>query len=580
MDSITRRSVANESIFLGLLAVPIGIVSAYGALLLVLSITYIQLLFFGVGLDESAANAVKVPHWRFFLVLTIGGLGVGLITWKLMPDGRQYGPADVIESAHMHGGRLPIRTGLASALASILSIGCGASVGRYGPAVHLGASLGSWLAQLLELGRSARLALLGSGAAAAIAASFNAPLAGVLFVGEVVLGGRALRSFIPIIVASVVGTSIARFHLGEFSIFSISDVSLKSFMEYPLFVVLGFLGGLLAVVFIRVTAWVRCWIDGFGIAVWLRPMLGGVLLGILALGLPQVLGLGDQIIREVLITPFPIVLLLLLIGAKLLATAVSIGFGFSGGVFGPALFIGSMLGSMVGVSLGIFVPDATSSASIYAVAGMAAVLGTVIGAPVTTILIAFELTGSYAITTAVMISVVSAAIAARLTFHYSYFRYQLSMRNVDLYEGREVQFLRAACVTDAISDCYVMVGPETSVADAELLHLNDPATDMVVVNAEGRLVGTLTLFELVTAKRNGLDNSAVAEIVNKPLSLITVDMNMYEVMLTLHNFVGASVPVVTDLKTLRFLGVVTENVVIKAHDTALAEARFEDLGAR
>ena len=579
MFSTLRAGATKEFLLSTLLAVPVGIVAAYGALAFIFLISLVQLLFFGFGHEGLPETVPLLPDWRIVLAPTVGGLVVGLITWKLIQGQRSYGPTDVMQAVHEADGKLSLRVGVGSAVASTISIGAGASVGRYGPAVHLGATLGSWIAQKLRLSRAQRLALLGSGVAAAIAASFNAPLAGVLFASEVMLGGRALRSFVPITIASVVGTAVARAHLGEFSIFAIADSRIEHVYEYPLFALTGVLGGLLAVLFMRTTLWMSDFANSIAAPIWAKPMFAGAVLGVIALQFPHVLGLGFQVIRDTLGGLLPLGLLCVLVAAKLLATALSLGFGFSGGVFGPALFLGATLGGALGNVVVMLFPGMVSSASVYAVAAMGAVISCVIGAPVTTILIAFELTGSYSLTTAVMLAVVCAGITTRLVFPFSYFRYQLRSRGVDPDEGREVQILRAAPISEALSEHYVAIGPQCTIAQAEDRHLADREADLMVVDEEGRLLGVVTLFQLVEARRAGLSDSPVAQLLEMPQLLITGSMNLYDTMQALSNFIGISVPVVDNRDDMRLLGVVHENTVINAYNLAVEEARFEERGS-
>ena len=579
-DSALARGSPVDSLLLAVLALLVGALAAYGALGFIVIIGWVQDIFYGFSHDNVYSTLSYLPWWRIVFAPALGGLLVGLIVWRCIPDKRNYGPADVMQAIHQNEGRMPLRTGLVSALASAVSIGVGASVGRYGPAVHLGATMSSWIGVRLRLDRGQRLALLGCGVASAIAASFNAPLGGVLFASEVMLGGRALRAFIPITLASVVGTAITRVHMGEVSLFTLPDYAIGYLYEYPLFAVTGVLGGLLAIAFMKSTVASIDWVSGSKIPVWLRPMIGGFLLGLMALKVPHVIGIGDEAIDDTLGQLFPLGLLLVLLGAKLLATSLSFEFGFSGGVFGPALFLGAMLGSAFGGMLVGIAPDSFSAPSIYAVAGMGAVISCVIGAPIATILIAFELTSSYSLTTAVMLSVVFAGITTRGLFPYSFFKLQLRQREVDVDSGRETQILRGRYVGEMVSALYTSISPNALIKEAQALHVKSRDTELFVVDDAGVLLGHVSMFAVVDAVRDGNAEESVSTVIETPGLVLLADMDLLEAMQSLRNFVGVSVPVVESKETMKLSGVLTENIIINAYHVAVEEVRDEERGIR
>ena len=309
-------------------------------------------------------------------------------------------------------------------------------------------------------------------------------------------------------------------------------------------------------------------------------MIGGLVLGVMALEVPHVLGLGEETIHDALALLFPMSLLLVLLVAKLVATSLSFGFGFSGGVFGPALFLGAMMGGAFGGMLLGIAPDTISSPSIYAVAGMGAVISCVIGAPIATILIAFELTSSYSLTTAVMLSVVFAGITARRLYPLSYFRLQLAERDVDVEVGRETQILRGHRVKELISRMYVSVTPTTLIEEAEELQLKNREVELLVVDDTGVLTGSLSMFRVLEALRAGHGAAHVSTIVDTPGLVLYEDMDLLEAMQSLRNFVGVSVPVVENRVSMRLRGIVTENTVINAYHVAVEEVREEERGMR
>ena len=255
--ALAKRPRMRVAVVTALLSVGVGLSAAYAALAFLMLIGFVSEFAFGVSSEQVGLS--PVPSWQLVLVPTLGGLLVGLLIQRILHTPRAQGPADVICEARGYADRLTPRAGLGSAVASILSIGVGASVGRYGPAVHLGACFGSAVARLLKLDDTRRRMLLASGAAAAIAASFNAPLAGVLFAHEVILGSFALRAVTPIVIASVVGTAVTRVHGGDVSLFDLPNQQIAHAFEYPLFALLGILGGYGAVAFMRVLSRAQSW---------------------------------------------------------------------------------------------------------------------------------------------------------------------------------------------------------------------------------------------------------------------------------------------------------------------------------
>jgi CIC family chloride channel protein len=366
----------------------------------------------------------------------LGGLVVGLLVRYLQAGARPHGVADVMEAAVLCGGRIPLKEVIVAGFGAIISIGSGASVGREGPAVYIGASFASWLGQRLKLSRSLALTLLGCGLAAAVSVSFNAPIAGAFFALEVVIGHYALSAFVPVVIASVAGTIVARIHLGDYPAFILGDFQLTSFLELPAFALLGVVCAIVSVIFMRSIVFTQSvWKRTF-VPTWLCPAIGGAAVGRLALVLPEILGVGYEATDQALHGALPLWLLLALIGGKIAATSFSLGLGFVGGIFSPSLFIGAMTGGAFGLIAASVMPELSSSPGVYTIAGMGAVAGAVLGAPISTILIVFELTGSYEITIVVMVATALAVVVTGQMGARSFFHLQLLGRGLDLVESR------------------------------------------------------------------------------------------------------------------------------------------------
>ncbi len=440
-----------------LLALLIGVVTAFAILAFRKLIGYVQLLWLGNANENVVATlaALRDP-WVVVSAPTIGGLVVGLIIWKLVQERRAHGIADVIEVSALYNSEISLRTGLTSALVSAISIGSGASVGREGPAVHLGATVAAFLDRQFNLTPASRRVLLASGAAAAVSASFNAPIAGVLFAHEVILGHFALSAFVPTVLAAVVATLITRVWLGDFPAFILSEQHIASYWEFPAFALLGVVCGLVAVCF-QLTVMGADWTARrVTMPLWLRPAVGGLVVGLMALGVPEVLGVGYEATTQALRESYGLEWLIVLLICKAVATAICIASRFGGGVFSPSVYLGAMAGGAFGIIAATAVPEYASNHGVYAMLGMGAVAGAVLGAPVSSALIVFELTGGYELTIALLLSVSIASMVTQGLLGRSYFLWQLAQRGVFLGEGAHLRIVR----TWAVRDFMTRLAPE------------------------------------------------------------------------------------------------------------------------
>ena len=372
---------------LWLLSLIVGLSVSVAAILFRQLILVTQFTWLGV-MTETMATAARETHWLIILLTpALGGLLIGWLLTRFLPARRTGGVADDIE-AKAHGGRnIEMKAGLGSAAVSALSLGFGASAGREGPMVHLGATISTSLGTWFNLPAWARRTILACGVASAVSASFNAPIAGVLFAHEVVLGHYSKRSFIPIVISSVMGTMLTRLWFGNAAAFSIPDYQITSFLEFPAFALLGVVCAFVAVAFqfgIIGTDYIA---RSITMPLWLRPAVGGLMIGAIGIYFPEILGVGYEATDMALKNQFSLSLLLALIVAKCAATAITIASRFGGGVFSPSLYIGAMTGGAFGLIASSIFPELASSEGLYAILGMGAVAAAVIGAPISTTLI-------------------------------------------------------------------------------------------------------------------------------------------------------------------------------------------------
>lgn len=462
-----RRPEVRSQLTLWPIAVAVGVATGYAVILFRSGILWLQTWFYGAS-DEIIHSVAAVLPW--YLVLSIpvaGGLVVGLILTAATRDARARGVDAVIEAAALRSGRVDRRIGIASSLAALVTLSTGGSTGREGPAIHIGAVLASWVSEKLKAPPVTARDILGCAAAAAVSASFNAPLAGALFALEVVLRHYALHAFGPIVIASVSAAVVSRIHLGDITEFTLPAHSITFYWEIPAFMILGVLSGFVGVVMMRGLFFAEGVADrvqrGLSIPDWLRPAAAGLLLGIIALRFPHIIGVGYETTSLALTTQIALFTAVIFAVVKVAAVAITFAGRMGGGVFSPSLMLGALTGSAFGeIAIAIF-PSVSGSQGLYALAGMGAVAGAVLGAPISSTLIVFELTADWQAGIAVMISVSLASVAADRLVRRSFFLTQLERRGLHLSGGPQGYLAATMPVEHLMRQCGAEDGaPETA----------------------------------------------------------------------------------------------------------------------
>ncbi|WP_283966337.1 chloride channel protein [Tritonibacter sp. AK171] len=430
-----------------LIAMIIGILAGFAALFFRKGITALQGAVYGAeDVDYLHSFAATLPWYVLLLVPVLGGLIVGIILHRFTPDGRVRSVADVIEGAALRDGRVEIREGLASACASFLTLSTGGSSGREGPVVHIAGMISTWISDRIRADGVTGRDLLGCAVAAAVSASFNAPIAGALFAMEVVLRHFSVNTFAPIVVASVAGTVINRLEYGDVTEFVLTTPgALQFYVELPAFLILGLICGVVAVVLMRsifVTDRLGTAVQSaLGVPRWLRPTAAGFLLGMIAIWFPHIIGVGYETTVLALSGQLLLSQAILFTIVKVAAVSITMGGRMGGGVFSPSLMVGALTGLAFGLIATNLLPDVSGTHTLYAFAGMGAVAAAVLGAPISTTLIVFELTGDWQIGLAVMVSVsMSTALASRLVDR-SFFLTQLEKRDIHCAAGPQAYLL-------------------------------------------------------------------------------------------------------------------------------------------
>ncbi len=458
------------------------------------------------------SHAEKLPWFLILIIPIIGGLIVGVILHKFTDDGRVRSVADVIEGAALTNGRVEGKAGIASFFASLITLSTGGSSGREGPVVHMAGVISTWVSDRIHADGITGRDLLGCAVAAAVSASFNSPIAGALFALEVVLRHFAVHAFAPIVIASVAGTVINRLEYGDVTEFILETPgSLQFYVELPAFLILGLICGLVSLLLMRSIFFaedIGSHIQSrLSLPRWLRPAVSGAMLGLLAIWFPHIIGVGYETTIRALTGDLTLTVAILFAVIKTVALAITMGGRMGGGVFSPSLMIGALTGLAFGLIATGLLPDVSGTHTLYAFAGMGAVAAAVLGAPISTTMIVFELTGDWQIGLAVMVSVsMSTALASRLVDR-SFFLTQLERRDVHLAAGPQaylLAMLRAGAVMRPIGDA-------TSITREKALELIDQG---LCVQANATLEAAMPYFDrddvpcipVVTVEEDGSEN--------------------------------------------------------------------------
>lgn len=394
--------------------------------------------------NGSPEGFESLDPWLRCLLPVVGALVVGLLLYRQSPERRRLGVAHVMERLANHQGYLSFRGAVLQFLCATSTILSGQSAGREGPAVHLGAASSSLLGQWLGLPNNTIRLLVGCGVAAAISASFNTPIAGVIFAMEVVIMDYTINSFMPVILAAVTAALVTQLVYGDDAAFSVVDLSLQSFWELPYILAIAILLGMSSAAFVRLLVLTRRTIR-VGL-IW-RLLAAGLLTGLIAMVFPQIMGVGYDTVNLAIAGELTFLLLLGVGLAKLLATSIAVGLGMPSGIIGPALFIGACLGGAMGVLAQSLMPTLASSPGFYALLGMAAMMGALLQAPLAAITAVMELTrNSSTILPTMLIVVCASSIAAHFFRQKSVFETLLQEQGLDLRNAPLSMALRRASV--------------------------------------------------------------------------------------------------------------------------------------
>lgn len=574
LDNLIKKFQLSGTNVLIILAVFVGLATSLGAVGFIYLIRHFNDFFFGMT-DEFLVETVGDRGFKFWLPLIpmFGGLLVGPIVYKFAKEAKGHGVPEVMDSVARLGGIIRPRVAVAKTIASAICIGSGGSAGREGPIVQIGSAIGSTIGQMFRMSSDRVKILVGCGAAAGITSVFNAPIAGVMFSLEIILGDFAIKTFSPVIISSVIASVVTRSILGNHPAFEVPSYSLVSAWEIPLYIVMGVLIGGYGVTFTRALDYIEDFFDDFKISPYFKPALGGLLLGCIALFYPQVLADGYETIKLVLYGEIGLTLLLVLITLKMLATCLTLGSGNSGGIFAPSLFMGAVAGGVFGSFVSYLFPEATASPGAYALVGMAGMIAATTHAPMTALLIIFEMTTDYRIILPLMITVVISALVAGKLFEHSIYTIKLAKRGIDIRGGKDINVLKSHEVREIMDENYITIHPSTPLAEIFRKIENSNESYFVVEDNRGILKGVISFQDIRSVlSQDSLHYLIIAQdLLKEATDLIYFDDDL-EKAYKLFNLKDLKMlPVVNEYESNKVIGVIRRDALTAYYNRQLIE---------
>ncbi|MFQ5582236.1 MAG: chloride channel protein [Mariprofundaceae bacterium] len=565
----------HDTVYLGVLAVVVGVVAGYAALILRFSIEWVSLLWTGERAWDAALG--NLPWYVYLMAPTLAGLAVGWLVSKALPGEQLRGVSGVLADLVERNGHINRRQMYTETLGTSLAAGSGASLGREGPTVALGAVIASEIGNRFGLTEQQLRTLIGCGVAAGIAASFNTPIAGVLFALEVILADYAIATFSPIVIASVLATVITRSEVGNFPAFTVPEYHLISAWEIIAYIGIGAVCGIIATILIKSLGPVRKMFVRFVPNAMWRPALAGFLLGLLGLVLPQIMSIGygtvesmllERIDSTVLGTVMPVAgFLALVLFGKLIATILCHSGGFPGGLFGPTLFLGATVGALLGGIAHEIFPAYSETYGAYALVACGALAAAALQAPLTVILIVFEMTGDYHIMVPLMAAVSVATAVKRAFGRDSVFTEVLEERGIETEWGREQSWMRSVYVSRIPWRAIPSVYEHAKLEELKRIYVDSGKGCVQVVDDDENMVGIITFNDLQQCLLDStLDQVVVAgEIANRNVRVIPENGSLLEAIRVFDREGFEQMPVVAKDNPRKVLGVLARNTVFSIY---------------
>lgn len=552
--------------YLLLLAGVVGTMTGFGAYLLNLIVEFVRFGLFEQGgfqiFSDQTANYLR------FIFPAVGGLAVGLLTYYFSPEVKGHGIPGVMEAVANKGGYIRRRVAVLTSLTSGITIGSGGSAGKEGPIVQIGAAIGSGIGQFFHVSQQRVKVLVGCGTAAGLAAVFNAPIAGVVFTIEIILVDFSLSVFTPIVVSSVIATAISRHLIGSSPMFAIPEYTLNSPVEFPLYLVMGILGGVLSVIFIKTLYGVEdIFEQKLTLPEWVKPALGGLLTGVVAFWIPELYGFDDSATHTALVGRPEIYLLAMLVIAKILATSFTLGSGCTGGLFTPSLFIGAMFGALFGNIAGYMFPDIAAPPGAYALVGMGVVVAGTIHAPLSALLIIFEVTTDYKIILPLMLSTAASTLVARWLEKESIYTMRISFFSNRISSGRNIDILQNKRITNLIITEAPVILDSTGFDEILNILMNTRYSSFPVIDKNKKVIGIIAIRDLrpILFDRDLAPLLLATDVMSENVFVLKPDDTMAEALRKMEIDDSELLSVVDSTETMIYQGVVTKENILRRY---------------
>jgi CIC family chloride channel protein len=508
------------------------------------------------------------------LVPVLGGLVIGPMIYFLAKEAKGHGVPEVMKSVLVDSGKIRPRVAVVKALASSICIGSGGSVGREGPIIQIGSAIGSAIGQILKLTEEKTKTLVACGAAAGIAATFNSPLGGIFFALEVILREYGLRNFSSVVLSSVTATIISRHFLGNHPAFQLPPFDLYGITDFLYYLVFGLITAIFAWLFIQVLYKSEDLFNSIKIPEYLKPAIGGLLIGIIGLFFPQIFGVGYETIEASIHGRLLLWAIIALVFLKILATSLTLGSGGSGGVFAPSLFIGALLGEAFGLLAHKIIPGTIIPPGAFALVGMASVFAGTSQAPISSILLLFEMTGNYKILPPLMITCVLSAMLVRWKTKYSIYTLKLVRKGINVDRQQNEDLMESITVSEAMLTDVISVSQTDSVKKVGLLIKSTNHRGFPVLKNNNMLAGMVTRVDINKALARGDAEAEVRTIMSKDLIVCYPDESLKT---ALHKMASKNIgrlPVVERKNEEHLIGILTRKSLIAAYNKTLELKRI------
>lgn len=562
------RHAFSHIVFPLLLALVIGTLAGFGALFFRWLIG-LETALFWPGAGDFLPSYQQAPwFWRFSMPV-LAGLVLGPLLSYVAPEIKGPGVPEVMASLAMRDGIIRHRVTLAKSLATATFIAAGCSVGREGPIVQIGSSIGSSLTQLFRLGPDHRKLAVACGAAAGIAATFHAPMAGTLFVVEILLFDLEVAYLSNIVIAAVTGTVVAKFFGSSEAVFQVPSFVLAHPGELLLYGALGLVAGLFSLLFMALVFGMTRTVERLKVPDWFSPALGGLVVGSVGLFFPEALSVGYETINQALAGHILITSAVLLLGAKLVATSACVGSGMSGGIFAPSLFLGAMLGIVFGHLAQLIWPEVHLVPLHYALVGMGAVVSGTTLAPITAILTIFELTYNYEVVLPLMVACIPSIIVVRVLHGYSIYETKLLLAGIRIVRGHDANRLREMKVRDYLWREFTSLRQDATFSQVVVEVLGSSFPHFIVEDDGGNLVGVLTLRDvrapLADPEYNG-DEVQAQDLMNNNVTTVCEDQNLEEAFHLFSSRKFSFLPVVSRSNSKKVVGFLKKDDLLTAYN--------------